>query len=61
MEYKIVIAHGEFYKSVRIKVEEEVKELIKQGYQPQGGVSITNETYGNNVWYTITQAMVKMR
>ena len=61
MEYKIVIAHGESYRRVRIQVEEEVKELIKQGYQPQGGVSITNEKHGSNVWYTITQAMVKMR
>lgn len=52
MEYRIVNSSSKY------KLEEEVKYLIRQGWVPQGGVSVVFSGMINEDW---SQAMTKVR
>jgi len=56
MQYKVVYATSTVMKGAVTKIEKEVEELIKQGYSPQGGVSVSQN---DSEWITVCQAMVK--
>ena len=56
MEYKIVYIKYRPLNSGIKELEEKITELIKEGWQVQGGVSITTHT---DFSFTLAQAMVK--
>lgn len=54
MQYKVVTAHQQFmYDAIR-ELEKEVNKLIRDGWKPVGGVSITQDQY-----FRAAQAMGK--
>lgn len=59
MDYKILT--GESFKSTEYAIRElerEVKSYMKEGWKPQGGVSITK--FGSSSYiFTVAQAMIK--
>ena len=55
--YKIVYAQEESLSNATEKVEKEVKQLKKQGWVEQGGVSISRASLSGN--YYVAQAMKK--
>lgn len=60
MEYQIVYSSEiyEHFAAIR-DLQDKVRELIKHGWQPQGGVSIVFSSYSHK--YVATQAMIKSR
>ncbi len=56
--YKIVYADRFLYDNATADLEAEVNALIKEGWIPQGGVSITTNAE-NHQRYVLCQAMVK--
>ena len=59
MEYQTVYETSEYLYDGSKKLDNKVNELIKDGWEPQGGVSVSPEVYGHKTWYTLCQAMVK--
>ena len=55
-DYKILIEDWPSYESAVKYLERSVKEYIRQGWIPQGGISITY----NNGEYCLSQAMIKI-
>ena len=59
MEYKIVYSSKWMSYDVAAKeLEENVQSLIKEGWEPKGGIAITRDKYDR---FLLSQAMVKMR
>lgn len=54
MEYKIVTVCESPLQKALEKLEKEVNKLCKEGWKPQGGVSVTV-----HIAFTVCQAMVK--
>ena len=58
MDYKVVYGQGLSIVGAVAELEQEVDDLIMDGYKPQGGVSVTTEDSNSN-WITVCQAMIK--
>ena len=51
--------HSDLFYNIVKELDDKVNKLIKDGWKPQGGVSVSTEVHGYKTWYTICQAMVK--
>lgn len=56
MQYKVVCCQDCWVQDALEKLEKEVKNLCKEGWKPQGGISIAVKDYD---WCYVCQAMVK--
>ena len=58
MQYKVLSRENEIYSFALEELEKEVQKLIKIGWIPQGGVSVTSFTI-DITHHLVAQAMVK--
>lgn len=58
-DYKIVWEHGKKVSEVIEKLEKAVQTALENGWEPQGGVYITESEYLSGDWYRAFQAMTK--
>lgn len=59
MEYKLVRVNEDYYITAARKLEEQVNELYKKGWRPQGGASVSIYRVGYSEYACMVQAMVK--
>lgn len=57
MDYKVVYGQGLSVVGAVNELQQEVDELIMDGYKPQGGVSVTADA--DSDYITVCQAMIK--
>jgi hypothetical protein len=53
MKYEVVVA------DTTSSLDEQVNNMIKLGFVPQGGASVSKSVYGANISYVFAQAMIK--
>ena len=61
MEYKIVSFEAKTITEATQNVTDEVNYLMKYGWVPQGGVSVSISVVGYSSYYYVAQALVKQR
>ncbi len=59
MEYCIVTIDTRGHYTAASELEKRVSTRCKEGWKPQGGVSISSREVGYSTYYTMSQAMVK--
>lgn len=56
MQYKVVCGQSNLVHTALEELEAKVKTLCKEGWRPQGGISIAVKNFD---WYYVCQAMVR--
>lgn len=58
-KYRIVFEQKQNPLGAIKKLEGSIQVLLNDGWEPQGGVSVTTEVWYNTKWYIACQAMTK--
>lgn len=58
MQYKILKEENIIFEDASDGLEEQVKEALKDGWKPQGGVSAVKKPIGSGA-FIVSQAMIK--
>lgn len=59
MEYKVVFVEKNSISFATMDLEKKVNALIKEGWKPQGGISISKWDDGTFIHITLSQAMIR--
>lgn len=59
MDYKVITVENKYLYEAEEEFMQIVNRHLQDGWNLQGGVSITSRQYGNYNYYTFAQAMVK--
>ena len=58
MNYQIIYAEGDTIYAAALSLEHKVRNYIKLGWEPLGGISVSKDTYSHTLMYTLMQAMI---
>lgn len=59
MDYIILQAESKDRWDAARSLQEDVKSKMQNGYEPQGGISVSISKHGYEDWYLFSQAMIK--
>lgn len=59
MQYTVVCVKADWHTDAARELTKEVRELLKSGWKPQGGVSVSRSDFGSLTSIVMAQAMTK--
>lgn len=59
MEYTVLTGKSNTLSDARLEIERKVEKLLKQGWELNGGISVSNSQDDYSARYVLAQALVK--